>query len=471
MKKSIVLPILMLTATPIGGKVAAQPRLDQTATGDCSRLLFRDPLKRGGAETALDGCNADPLDIPQADDRIDSALSAVNLRAASGTDITSALAAAIATNPGKRISLSAGIFLVTAPINVTTAGTTLSGAGQEQTILRFIGAATPSGAIRFGPADPATGEYLEGVGLEHIALERYAGDASSKGLMLEQVLRSRIHDVRIKDFFIQIDMAGVSNVKISEYFSFFGSFVSNAETVTGSRAMIVRAGYNASGVASRQDSYGIYVTNSSFVGMGDGLPRQETSIELRAADGFYMSGPNYVGQAVNLFDINPENNATYNANVTITGAFFDGAAYQSNNGFRILTNSSALTAGVANIALAGVNFATFRERAIDLQAGDYRNVTLSGSTVVGGRLQCLRINGVRGVAITGNAFLECGTAGNASTGAWRYGSSASPIVLGMNSIAATARGAMDVIADGTPAHIQQLGNSTDRSTAIPVVNR
>ncbi|MES2904557.1 MAG: hypothetical protein V4696_10265 [Pseudomonadota bacterium] len=397
----------------------------------------------------------------------DRNVAGIYVDAVDGSDVTALLNGLVAANPGRKLILPRGYFTHTG-LNFTSANTVIEGYGKHDTFLQYVGTPLPGGNIRFGPSSPATGAYLSNCGLRKMSLGYGALDTAGTGLRLEQCLNFVLDEVGVNHSLIAIDIIGCSNVFVARVQTFFGSF--GSATVPGSMYMRIRAGYNTGGVAARQASYGIFISDCSFVAVGDGVPRVERGIFCQAVDGLYWSGNNYVGQAKYLWDWQVENSSCYIANINITGGLLDGNNAQSTSGMRFLFNAAAPSQAITKIAVSGMTFASFLEFGLSLETGAISALTITGCPIGSCSVAGIDINGATGVSINGNAITGCGTFGNADTGGIRYTSGFSGSAIVGNAFSYTVATARDIVPVSTPAKLQQFGNSTTGDTPVPVIN-
>jgi hypothetical protein len=135
----------------------------------------------------------------------------IRISALPNTDVGAKINAAAAANPGAIIRLPRGIFLLSTRVNITSANTVIEGSGTYGTVLYNTTTASSLGAIRFGPADPTSGDLLTGCGIKNLTLQNTYLGVSGVGLLAEQVLDFDDVGVNVKDFFVNRDLVGFSN--------------------------------------------------------------------------------------------------------------------------------------------------------------------------------------------------------------------------------------------------------------------
>ncbi|MFD1950331.1 hypothetical protein ACFSGX_06080 [Sphingomonas arantia] len=412
-----------------------------------------------------------------------------------GTDIHAAVTAAIAAHPGEILRIGRGNYTLSGPLDFTLGGGGLEGDGVSETIIAFTGTSTaplryPGNrcAIRFGPGgeDLPYGRTIDGALLRGLSL--IAAPAMSRagdcGVKVEQAVNVRMTDVDVSNFPILIDLVGASNVFLTNVKVYRastpapagGAVPGDGQPVAGSRYLRVRAGYRAGdrdfrtrGTAAAQTTYGVFLSNVALTGAGVGDPGTEVGIELLASDGFYMAGPNYVGQAIHLMDIRPENDqpSVYVGNVTITGALFDGNLRQSSDGIRILTNMTGKPRPVTKVAISGNVVTHFRSDAVRLANPLADGISITGNAIFGGNRSCLDLTASMQVTVSGNSFGSCGSAGIAGSGAILYSEGNTVVGVVGNTFVGTAA-ATDIVAPTMPTNLKQGFNATSLRTPVPV---
>jgi hypothetical protein len=376
-------------------------------------------------------------------------------------DLGAKINAVKAAFPGRVYLVPGGTRYMQTRVNFTENGECLEGPAIGTTIIDQT-ASSAQGAIRFGPANPSLGTYLEGGGIKGITLQCEAAGSTGVGLLVESVLEFREVDVCIKDYKINRDLVGFSNYRMRGAFNFQGS---HGDQGAGSRAMRIRPGYSG-GVPDVRTPYGLHMTECSISGWGEDAARVETMIEVQALDGWYTSGTFYVGQAKNLIDFKLLNNSVYFSNISITGGILDGNNAQSEYGIRFRDTPGAVQA-IAKVSFTGLNVTTF------LYDAYYCDAFQAEFSVVGGQIQGAQRRGMnlvtaRTVTVAGVTFSTNGTAADATTGAMAYTSNVGVLLWDASVVRDTPTGAKAAIASGYPTRLEQsvLG---DLSVPIPII--
>lgn len=364
------------------------------------------------------------------------------------TDNRDAIQAAIDANGGRMIYFPPGNYAVNGSINITTASTSIVGAGYASTIVRQLALNTDTFVFKPTTAG-VTSAFLDNCSISGMTVSHsnvVTGSAAGAGIRFLQCNSYSLSRVIVSNAYEGITIQGGQQGNLSDFRIFASSSDFSASSNTS--LLILRDAPYSSGPTLYQPCYTVNIDNFHL----SPSKRRESCFLIRNADGLSVSNGYIANGADSLVRVIAERDNSYVAGVSFTNVYFDcvntstGTPYgikipddgfASSYVYQFIIGSGCLIGNGSNIGVlvrkgntqslgfSGATITNFLKWALDYEGGTTSELTISGChfrTIGDGSSGCLRLASGRSFNVSGNTFAAITNSIVTLAGTWTTGS-------------------------------------------------